>query len=132
MKYRFLFLFLIPSLLLLSGCEFDEVFESSQAHDGDDINVLQDVWPQALDKVFGAREDSVAQITIPSGSSSMKKVQVSSTPGSIPSQSQESLPSLSQETLMPADEIIQPVNPEPSYTQYDRYEEDDDEYEYDD
>ncbi len=36
----------------MSGCGFDEPLERNQQHDGDDINVIQDIWPQALDKML--------------------------------------------------------------------------------
>lgn len=39
-------------MLGISGCGFDEPLETTQQHDGDDINILQDVWPQALDQVI--------------------------------------------------------------------------------
>ena len=50
MKYRLFFLLCLS--ILLSGCSFDEAFENNQQRDGDDMNVIQDVWPQALDQAL--------------------------------------------------------------------------------
>lgn len=54
MKRVLLCVLLFAPVLLLSGCTFDEMFEKNQQKDGDDIQVIQDVWPQALDQVFQA------------------------------------------------------------------------------
>ncbi|MEI7562906.1 MAG: hypothetical protein WCJ39_04305 [bacterium] len=43
MKHKIYLLFLLPFLLGISGCGFDEPLETTQQHDGDDINILQDV-----------------------------------------------------------------------------------------
>ena len=50
---RFLLLWLIV-LPFLHGCGFDESLESSQQKDGDDLNVIQNIWPQALDQALHA------------------------------------------------------------------------------
>jgi hypothetical protein len=42
----------------LSGCNFDESFERNQEHDGDDIDVIKNIWPQALDKAFFMEDDA--------------------------------------------------------------------------
>ena len=42
----------LSTLLLLSGCGFDESLEKNQLRDGDDLRVIGDVWPQALDQVM--------------------------------------------------------------------------------
>lgn len=52
MKSKVLIILLVSLSLFLSGCNFDETFESNQQHDGDDMNVIRDIWPQALDQVF--------------------------------------------------------------------------------
>lgn len=52
MKSSLFFLSLVSLSLLLSGCSFDESFEKNQQHDGDDMNVIQNVWPQALDQML--------------------------------------------------------------------------------
>ncbi len=52
MKSKLLIVLLVSLSLFLSGCNFDETFESTQQHDGDDMNVIRDIWPQALDQVF--------------------------------------------------------------------------------
>lgn len=48
-------MFLVSTSLFLSGCGLDETFESNQKNDGDDINIIQDVWPQALDQMLQSR-----------------------------------------------------------------------------
>jgi len=61
MRYIVIFLLISSSVLFLSGCGFDEKFETTQQHDGDDINVLQDVWPQVLDQVRQTSHTSTGQ-----------------------------------------------------------------------
>ncbi|MEI7557518.1 MAG: hypothetical protein WCJ45_01375 [bacterium] len=43
MRTKSYLLFLVSFSLLLSGCGFDEPLERNQQHDGDDINVIQDI-----------------------------------------------------------------------------------------
>lgn len=52
MKSKLLILSLVSLSLFLSGCGFDESLESNQQHDGDDMNVIQNIWPQALDQML--------------------------------------------------------------------------------
>ena len=52
MKFKRILLLWLIALPFLHGCGFDESLESSQQKDGDDFNVIQDIGPQALDKVF--------------------------------------------------------------------------------
>jgi len=52
MQSKLSILLLISFSLLLSGCGFDESLETSQQHDGDDMNVIQNIWPQALDQML--------------------------------------------------------------------------------
>ena len=60
MKSKLVLLFLCSTLLFLSGCGFDESLEKTQQNDGDDINVIQDIWPQALDQALGTQPASVS------------------------------------------------------------------------
>ncbi|MEI6673402.1 MAG: hypothetical protein WCL02_09225 [bacterium] len=43
MKLKIYLIFLLSLSLFLGGCSFDESLESTQQHDGDDINVLQNI-----------------------------------------------------------------------------------------
>ncbi|MEI6119399.1 MAG: hypothetical protein WCP92_09780 [bacterium] len=43
MKSKLLIVLLVSLSLFLSGCNFDETFESTQQHDGDDMNVIRDI-----------------------------------------------------------------------------------------
>ena len=52
MKSKLLIILLVSLSLFLSGCNFDESFESNQQHDGDDMDVIRDIWPQALDQML--------------------------------------------------------------------------------
>ncbi|MCX6822848.1 MAG: hypothetical protein NTX91_02525 [candidate division SR1 bacterium] len=52
MKIKRLLLLGLVALPFLHGCGFDESIENSQQRDGDDFNVIRDIGPQALDKVF--------------------------------------------------------------------------------
>ena len=61
MKSKLLVIIIISLSLFLSGCGFDESLETNQQHDGDDINVVQNVWPQALEKVFQPKNS----VTVP-------------------------------------------------------------------
>lgn len=60
----------VLSLLFLSGCTFDEPLEKTQINDNDDINIIQEIWPQALDQMLGATYtpatvSPVSQVTVP-------------------------------------------------------------------
>lgn len=57
MKYKLLILSVISLSLFLSGCSLDEMFETNQQHDGDDINVVRDIWPQALDQMLQSEDE---------------------------------------------------------------------------
>ncbi|EKD25216.1 MAG: hypothetical protein ACD_80C00102G0008 [uncultured bacterium (gcode 4)] len=59
MKSPLLLLLLVSFSFLLSGCGLDESFESNQQNDGDDINIIQDVWSQALDQMLQSRSTPV-------------------------------------------------------------------------
>ena len=52
MQSKLFVLLFICFSLLLSGCGFDESLETSQQHDGDDIGVIENIWPQALDQML--------------------------------------------------------------------------------
>jgi hypothetical protein len=52
MKSQLILFFVLFLSLVLSGCNFDEGFEDNQQMDGDDFNVIQDIWPQALDQIM--------------------------------------------------------------------------------
>jgi len=52
MQSKLFVLLFICFSLLLSGCGFDESLEASQQHDGDDIGVIENIWPQALDQML--------------------------------------------------------------------------------
>ena len=117
MKHKLLLVVCSLSLLVVGGCSFDESLETSQQHDGDDINVIQDVWPQALDKVlygyaspvvvaqsFEQLSPSPVIVSIPSPSSK-QSVQPSVTPIVAP----QPLPQQSNQTIQtpaPAGEDI--------------------------
>lgn len=57
MKYTLFFLLWLS--LLLSGCSLEEAFESREQRDGDDINVIQDVWPQAFDQALNLDPNTI-------------------------------------------------------------------------
>ena len=48
-RFLLLWLFVLP---FLHGCGFDENIETHQQKDGDDLNVIQNIWPQALDQAL--------------------------------------------------------------------------------
>jgi len=50
MKYKLFLLLLF--FIVLSGCSVEETLENQQQRDGDDLNVIQDVWPQAFDQML--------------------------------------------------------------------------------
>ena len=52
MKHTHYLLLFLSLSLVLSGCSFDESLETTQQHDGDDIGVIQNIWPQALDQML--------------------------------------------------------------------------------
>ncbi|MEI8008361.1 MAG: hypothetical protein WCI00_02745 [bacterium] len=43
MKTKISLLLIVSLSFLLSGCGFDESLENNQQHDGDDMNVIQDI-----------------------------------------------------------------------------------------
>jgi len=52
MKIKLNILLLFSILLFLSWCSFDESFEKNSQRDGDDMDVIQNIWPQALDQAL--------------------------------------------------------------------------------
>ncbi len=72
MKTKISLLLLLSLSLLLSGCGFDESLESNQQHDGDDMNVIQDIWPQALDKILQSNTSLVQPLAQPYSGSSLQ------------------------------------------------------------
>jgi len=62
MKTNISLLLIVSLSLLLSGCGFDESLESNQQHDGDDMNVIQNIWPQALDKMLQSNATSPSSL----------------------------------------------------------------------
>ena len=115
MKSNLLIILLISFSLFLSGCDFDEMFESNQQHDGDDMNVIRDIWPQALDQMLWSKKsESIVQWL----DQPVKQVSVDAVPSVAP-QVTNTQPSTVQASSAPA-------NSPNTYESEDRYEWEDD------
>lgn len=117
--------------LFLGGCSFDESLESSQQRDGDDMNVIQDIWPQALDQMLRWERAlaivsqpwniSIAPTVLPAVSTRKRVVQPSNNqPSSI-----TSIPQTSIVVPQPTPVVVPTVAPNPIREEDDSHEEDD-------
>ena len=88
MKHTHYLLLFLSLSLVLSGCSFDESLEATQQHDGDDIGVIQNIWPQALDQMLWWRVPPVvlpqASLQVPQPQHSRQVASLSSVSSSQP------------------------------------------------
>ena len=111
MRVRLSLLLLLSLSLFLSGCSFDESLEGNQQHDGDDMNVIQNIWPQALDQVLRWLPVPVVTqkptvTTIPSYSPSFVEQKKASQPSVV--EVSESIPSSPPADVQPS---VEPTTP---------------------
>ena len=125
MKSKVLIIFLVSLSLFLSGCDFDEMFESNQQHDGDDMNVIKNIWPQALDQMlWSEKSTSIAQWL----DQPVQQASVDAVPLILPQptdiQPSPAQPSTAQITTIQASSS--PANSQTTHESEDRYEWEDD------
>ncbi len=103
MRYKLFFVLLLS--IVLSGCSIEETFENPQQRDGDDLNVIQDVWPQAFDQMLNFDPRTIVRSQI-----SEQKLPINNTKSILykPSNDTETIINSEVVNVQPLETTIQP------------------------